>query len=179
MSHRNASQDKTTALFDWEIECIPATGPTEIKQVGYAASAEDAFKRLCEIHKDRYVTMRASKRLKAHCPTDVQINELSSSWDVHGRYVLADDQSREAYAEHGGGHIKTAFEFLIKDRPKAQWKTVKMLTALRQAFREDSVNGHEFYINWLFKEGPSKRAVESYLCSARSRDARHHGQNTF
>lgn len=173
-------------MFDWEIEFVTSAGKTEKTTIGYAPTGEDAAARLLEIYgkpanyRDWHaVSAKALRQVGAHCPNDVQIACLSVSFDQHGRYSVDDDQGRNAYYEHGGGHIKTALEFLLRVRPDAKWKTVGLLKALRQAFREDSVNCRTDEMDWLLERGPTRGAVNGYLFGARCRDHAHHGQNTF
>lgn len=154
---------------------------------------EDAVRAAIEFHGESFsrhmqrpgepllftVSARVLSVIREYCPDDVQIGSLSVSWDANGRYVLTDSAGREAYSEHGGGHVRSALEFLLSVRPEAKWKTVGLLKTLRQAFREDSANCRSDEIRWLLDRGPVRGALSLYIAEARNRDRAHHGTHTF
>lgn len=165
-----------TTHRNYEVEITFADGSQKLAEFGRRESEEQAEAAAVEIYKAK--SARVLRVTCEHAPDSTPIAELMDAWEG-GRYVLTDSQGRVATSEHGGGHLERAMTFLCRSRTDAKWKTLILLRTLRQAFREDSVNGHDFEIQGLFRAGPSLSAVKSYLHGARCRDRAHHGSHTF
>ena len=158
------------------VEITFAGGSQKVANFGRRESAEKAEADAVEIYKAK--SARVLRVTLEHAPDATPVGELIDTWEARA-YILRDGAGRAATSEHEGGHLRTAFEFLIRQRPDAKWKTLLLLRTLRQAFREDSVNCHDTYIGELMEAGPTRAAVDAYLAGARCRDRQHHGQNTF
>lgn len=178
-----------TTHFDYTLEVTTNTGETKRHTLGASPSENEAVERFMKLYgepadyRDWFaVSARVVGIEREHCPKETKLADLIAVWgnDKWGEvYMLTDRHGRVAFSEHGGGHIRTAYEFLRGERPTASWKTVALLTTLRQAFREDTVACHSYYIDELAEQGPTKKAVSAYLKGARCRDHAHHGCNTF
>jgi len=173
---------KSALFYDFELELTKPDGSRETHEFGYSPSHEEVLARAKQIYPD--CTAKVLRTVREHTPTDTPICELTVAWErvekpAGQRFVLRDRQGREAASEFDGGHMQTAFEFLTKSKPEAKWKTLEMLQTLRQAIREDRVNGRDVELDELLAGDPARARVSGYLFGARARDRVHHGSQTF
>lgn len=174
-------------LYDFEVELANAAGKTTVIRIGYSPSATEASERALKYPPQEFkdgATVKSIRTVQEHAPRSTPLGALTVSWEpvenpAGQRFVLRDAKGRQAASEYQGGHMQTAHEFLTREQPGAAWKTVEMLTSLRQAIREDSVNCRTVELEELLAGKPTRERVSGYLFGARARDRVHHGSNTF
>lgn len=172
------------ARFDYEVELTTKKDGTKRTIFGYAASPAAARARAVSIYKDDLQGFRVIRTVLEHAPRSTPLAQLAGTWEPDPEtnlrsFHLTDAKGRRAAAEVDGGHLHRAYEFLAQAKPAAAWKTLDLLMTLRQAFREDTVNGHDADLDELRAGAPSKARVMAYLAGARVRDEAHHGTRTF
>lgn len=173
---------KNEFLYDFEVRVTETSGERTVT-IGSSPNHEEAIKRALSCHKTATAAV-VVRTVESHASDSTQLAELSESWiEVQNspgrRFELRDKQGRLAASEFDGGHMKTAWAFLTSDKAIAAWKTATMLRTLRQAIREDRVNGRDVDLDFLLAGSPSRDRVRAYLVGARNRDAIHHGVQTF
>jgi hypothetical protein len=173
-------------LFDYEVEGTLKDGSKFTTTIGYSPTPEEAAGRL-KITRDNVVGCRVVRILCEHSPRRTPLAELTVSWEapesqtgIAGKvFVLTDSKGRVASREFGGSHLKTAWDFLTRKTVTSGWKTVRLLTAFRQAIREDSAACDTADLDELLAGDPTRPRVDAYMVGARSRDRAHHGSHTF
>lgn len=177
---------KDELLSDYEVRVTTPDEKTELIRIGYSPSRAEACQRACSFGKPAGTTAAVVRVLEEHAPATTPLAELAEAWEPETagaakgrRFVLRDKAGRHAAGEFEGGHMLTAWRFLMEDRPAAGWKTVATLAALRQAIREEHAACRTEYLDDLFNGKPTRDRVREFLRGARARDVAHHGSRTF